>query len=172
MDYKKEIQTLLDLLKSLGIQRSQIEKDLDYAEKYITQQLAKGGNERLYKAILKYRNNIIHRMDAKSNPSKDDVQKDVDDFRMKYYEVLERERKALEDDKAFFKEILRSSLAVILQEQQRIASRQKGTGEVVLHSLERLEHKKKGQLVTEADKRIFQIDTEVHKPDNEVVPHK
>ena len=51
MDYKKEIQKLLDSLKSKGFGRRAIEKQLNYSEKYIDQALAKGGNDKLYNSL-------------------------------------------------------------------------------------------------------------------------
>lgn len=161
----------MELLKQKGIQRTQIEKELNYAEKYITQQLAKGGNERLYKAIKKYYDSVPYAEDAKSNlPPAAESNNDL--YREKYYEVLERERKALEEDKAFFKEILRTSLAGILQKTEELWARQKGTGDIVLHSLERIEGKKEGDLVKQADKQIFQIDKEAHGHGSAVAPRK
>jgi hypothetical protein len=65
-----------------------------------------------------------------------------------------------------------SSLIEIRDEIRLIASRQKGTGDVLLHSLERLEEKQSGELVREADKRIFQIDKEVRKRGNADVPRR
>lgn len=61
-----------------------------------------------------------------------------------------------------------SSLVSLREDVRAISARQKGTGDVLLRSLERLEKKKKGDLVREADKQIFQIDKEVHEHDNEV----
>lgn len=89
------------------------------------------------------------------------------DYQTMYWEVVERERKALEDDKAFFKDVLKSSLIAIREDVQAISARQKGTGEVVLHSLERLEKLNKDELVKEADKQILQIDKEVRRRGNE-----
>lgn len=78
--------------------------------------------------------------------------------------------KEIEDDKAWFKQVFASSLTYILEDVHRISARQKGTGDVVLHSLERLEKKKKGDLVREADKRILQIDTEVRERGTKAAP--
>lgn len=91
----------------------------------------------------------------------------ADDYQQKYYEVLERERKALEEDKAFFKEVFKSSLIAIREDVRAVMARQKGTGDVVLNSLERLEKKEIDSLVDEADRRIYEIDKEVHRPGNE-----
>jgi hypothetical protein len=88
------------------------------------------------------------------------------DFEARYYEVLERERKALEDDKAFFKEMLRTSLGSILMKTEEMWARQKGTGEIVLGALERLEGSEEGSLVDKADKRILEIDREAHERGN------
>jgi len=91
-------------------------------------------------------------------------------FEAEYFRVLERERKALEEDKAFFKEILKTSLAVILVDVQSISSRQKGSGEVILHALEEIGQKDPGSLVKKADKRIRQIEKGAYKHDNEAAP--
>lgn len=52
MDYKKEIQKLLILLKANGYGRRKIEADFEYSAKSIDQILAKGGNSR-FLALLK-----------------------------------------------------------------------------------------------------------------------
>lgn len=88
------------------------------------------------------------------------------DYQAKYYELLEKEKKALEDDKAFFKEIIKTNLAVILLDVQSISSRQKGSGETVLRSLERIEKVEDGSLVKEADNRTDQIEKEAHTRGN------
>lgn len=88
------------------------------------------------------------------------------DYQAKYFEAIERERKALEDDKAFLKEILKTSLVSISGAVEVIASRQKGTGDTVLQSLERLEGRAKDDLVKEADTLTDQIDKEAHTPGN------
>lgn len=84
-----------------------------------------------------------------------------DTYRDKYINLLE-------DNQAFFKEMFRTSLGAILDRTQEMWSRQKGTGEVVLESLERIEKKKPGSLVDEADKRTHEIDIRGHKPGSAV----
>lgn len=56
---KQKIETLLFELKQMGISRMFIEKELDYSENYITQLLTKGGNEKFYKRLLKYKNDLL-----------------------------------------------------------------------------------------------------------------
>lgn len=54
MEFKKETETLLKNLKDLGIDRRQIEKDLDYREFYIDQLLSKGSNKLFLNRLKKY----------------------------------------------------------------------------------------------------------------------
>lgn len=51
MEHKKNIETLLESLKSKGYSRRTIEKTLGYSENYLDQQLVKGGNKRLLNAL-------------------------------------------------------------------------------------------------------------------------
>jgi hypothetical protein len=55
MDYKKEIEKVLDSLKQAGFDRGRIEKDMEYSPNYIDQTLSKGGNKRFLKAMVIYR---------------------------------------------------------------------------------------------------------------------
>src|SRR4051794_15618981 len=48
MDTKKETEKLLFELKAKGWDRKKIETELKYSPNYISQQLSKGGNEKLY----------------------------------------------------------------------------------------------------------------------------
>ena len=51
MDYKRELQVLLDTLSAKGVTRDIIEKDLRYSENYIDKVLSKGGNSRVYTKV-------------------------------------------------------------------------------------------------------------------------
>jgi|GEM_PF-4597994 hypothetical protein len=62
MEVKKNIENLLLLLKEQGIDRRQIEKDLDYRKYYIDQLLSKGGNRKFLNRLEKY--NIAKRNDV------------------------------------------------------------------------------------------------------------
>ncbi|PUZ25057.1 hypothetical protein DCC81_12145 [Chitinophaga parva] len=53
MDLKKETEELLNILKSQGFDRSQIEQELAYSDNYIAQQLSKGGNPKLLAKLKK-----------------------------------------------------------------------------------------------------------------------
>jgi hypothetical protein len=54
MDYKKELQKLIDALDAKGVTREKVEKDLRYSENYIDKVLSKGGNSRAYNKIKTY----------------------------------------------------------------------------------------------------------------------
>lgn len=57
MEFKKDIEKLLVSLKKLGLDRRKVEKELNYADKYIDQALSKGGNSKLLNALtLLYQN--------------------------------------------------------------------------------------------------------------------
>jgi hypothetical protein len=58
-NFKGEIQKLLFELKQAGIDRRQIEKDLNYEEFYIDQIVSKGGNQRFFKALTHYAGNKL-----------------------------------------------------------------------------------------------------------------
>src|SRR3954471_17190488 len=51
MNYKEEIQKAINDLTELKISRREIEKELNYSNYYINQQLSKGGNEKLLKGL-------------------------------------------------------------------------------------------------------------------------
>lgn len=55
MDYKKEIQNLLEFLKKLGHSRNEIETKLGLASNSITQTLSRNGSERMYREILLFK---------------------------------------------------------------------------------------------------------------------
>jgi hypothetical protein len=54
MDYKKEIESLLEGLKAKGVSRAIIEEDLGYSENYIDQTLSKGGNKKFLQSLKRY----------------------------------------------------------------------------------------------------------------------
>lgn len=61
MNYKKEIETLLETLKELGISRGKIEQELDYADNYIDQVLSKGGNRKFWLRLKNYTNEMLQK---------------------------------------------------------------------------------------------------------------
>jgi hypothetical protein len=54
MNYKEEIQKILDRLAKSGIERGQIEEDFAYAENFIDQTLSRGGNKKFLAALKIY----------------------------------------------------------------------------------------------------------------------
>lgn len=54
-ELKELIKTQLDLLKTMGKDRRTIERELGYSEFYIDQVLSKGGNEKIYQALIDYK---------------------------------------------------------------------------------------------------------------------
>lgn len=59
MNFKKEIEKELEFLKPLGHDRRMIEEKLGYARESIAQLLSKGGNQKLYKGILLYKEWVL-----------------------------------------------------------------------------------------------------------------
>jgi hypothetical protein len=59
MDFKQEIELILEKLKIVGIDRSTIEKDLNYSKNYIDQTLSRGGNEKILGALKLYAQSIL-----------------------------------------------------------------------------------------------------------------
>jgi hypothetical protein len=59
MDYKKEIETVLDELKMKGYSRGEIEKDLDRAEDWIDVMLARGGNKKALGMLKAYNKRML-----------------------------------------------------------------------------------------------------------------
>ena len=51
MDSKNSMILLLKSLEDDGYDRARIEKELDYSPNYIGQQLSKGGNDKIVKAL-------------------------------------------------------------------------------------------------------------------------
>jgi hypothetical protein len=61
MNLKKEIESVLNSLKNKGYTRGEIEEELDYADNYIDQVLAKGGNERFLNALKKLDERLLQK---------------------------------------------------------------------------------------------------------------
>lgn len=59
MNFKKQIERLLKLLKDLGYDRDKIERDLGYRENYIDQNLSRGGNQRFVNNLKNYYEKIL-----------------------------------------------------------------------------------------------------------------
>lgn len=59
MDYKKKIEKLLSNLKSAGHTRGMIEERLGYSANAIDQGLARGGSEKMFKAIELYSDYVL-----------------------------------------------------------------------------------------------------------------
>lgn len=59
MKYKKDIEKLLFDLKTNGIERDKIEKDLNYSDNYIDQTLSKGGNKRFFENLKSYAERML-----------------------------------------------------------------------------------------------------------------
>lgn len=69
MAYKKDIEEILEQLKTKGYERSEIEAALNYSENYIDQALSKGGNERFLKALITYNKSVLPKATLKQeNP--------------------------------------------------------------------------------------------------------
>jgi hypothetical protein len=182
MELKEQIQELLETLKAMGYTRARIEDDLGYSPKYISQQLSKGGNQRLLKALQKYRNSQVHGV-AKSNPEEElKVEEPESPYTRLRIRRLEQDQekyiKKLEEDNIRLwslvsdnQDIIKTNLTLVLATVRTISVRQLGTGNVALKSLERLEKQaglRPGSLVKEADKEIGQIEKEAHVHDSEV----
>lgn len=71
MDYKKQIEEVLDSLKAAGFDRGKIEEDMDYSVNYIDQVLSKGGNKKFLKAMIIYRMAMLQNPISKSNNADD-----------------------------------------------------------------------------------------------------
>jgi hypothetical protein len=84
----------------------------------------------------------------------------------------ERERKALEHDKALLEDIIRTNLTMVLASLKTIGVRQEADGETILRSLERIEGTKEGELTGESDNRRAQIEKEWRGRGNVPVPGK
>jgi hypothetical protein len=58
MDYRKEMETLLNYLKKLKHSRRMIEKALGYTPNYLDQALSKGGNEKVLNQLKSYKERV------------------------------------------------------------------------------------------------------------------
>lgn len=81
---------------------------------------------------------------------------------------LEEQQTILMEHNRFLQGLINTNLTLVLATVRTISVRQEATGETVLHSLERLEKKGKGSLVSVADKRRDQIEQAFSKHDNVV----
>lgn len=59
MDFKQEIELILEKLKKVGKDRRSIEKDLNYSKNYINQNLSRGGNKKILSALKLYEQNML-----------------------------------------------------------------------------------------------------------------
>ena len=59
MNFKKEIENLLNALKNLGYDRRKIEQELGYGENYIDQALSRGGNKKLLNGLDRLQKSIL-----------------------------------------------------------------------------------------------------------------
>jgi TPR repeat protein len=93
MNYKELIKTQLFLLKSMGKNRREIEKDLGYAEKYIDQALSRGGNENLYHALVIYKDNITDQQNVVEElPAQYIPQKELVELQKEIIQELRKEK--------------------------------------------------------------------------------
>jgi hypothetical protein len=162
MNRKKQILDLLDLLKSAGISRSKIEEELHYSENYIDQLLTKGGNDRFYQALKRYKEAVFESI-AKDNIDVKDITPSEGLYQSKYIKQLEKENQYLQ-------KIVETNLMLVLATVRTISVRQRAVGEVVLHSLEKIEKKSTkstGALLAAADRQIDQIEREAYAHDSE-----
>jgi hypothetical protein len=70
MDLKKEIEQVLETLKSKGYTRDRIESELKYSKNYIDQTLSKGGNKRFLNAITALNDRLLQNATLNNNPPK------------------------------------------------------------------------------------------------------
>lgn len=101
MDYKKQIEEVLDSLKAAGFDRGKIEEDMDYSVNYIDQVLSKGGNKKFLKAMIIYRMAMLQNPIAKSNmDDKERLIQQIEDRRKDAEKVAEKMEQHYEDAKA------------------------------------------------------------------------
>lgn len=72
MNYKKDIETILNSLKNYGYDRTRIEKEANYSENYIDQQLSKGGNKRFVNSLKQFRDRILQKTTSSGNEVNED----------------------------------------------------------------------------------------------------
>jgi regulator of replication initiation timing len=102
MDYKKQIEEVLDSLKAAGFDRSRIEEDMDYSVNYIDQVLSKGGNKKFLKAMIIYRMAMLQNPTSKSNTSDDKERliQQIESRRKDAEQMAEKMERHYEDAKA------------------------------------------------------------------------
>lgn len=71
--HKELIETQLRLLKIMGVPRKKIEEDLGYSPNYITQQLSKGGNQKLLDAIVDYKERVEEGTEPGRKPTQSEL---------------------------------------------------------------------------------------------------
>lgn len=96
--------------------------------------------------------------------------KKLEDDQEKYIRKLEKDNDRLWDLIKDNQEIIKTNLTLVLAAVKTLSVRQRGVGEVVLHSLERIEKKStkaSGALVEAADRAIDQIEREAYARDSD-----
>jgi hypothetical protein len=104
---KSEIETVLEELGTKGYTRTDIEKELDYSDNYIDQQLSKGGNQRFLNSLKSLNSRVLQKAifgkatsvtkpETTTNPEPKltnvDIQKLIDSNYMMAQAMLEAEK--------------------------------------------------------------------------------
>lgn len=102
MDYKKQIEEVLESLKMAGFDRGKIESDMEYSVNYIDQVLAKGGNKKFLKAMIIYRMAMLQNPISENNTSNenDRLIQQIESRRRDAEKMAEKMEQHYEDAKA------------------------------------------------------------------------
>lgn len=122
MELRKEIEILLESLKGLGLERGEIEQELNYSENYIDQVLSKGGNRRFLIQLKKLKNEVLQKPIQQSHGtevsttaiqgqplSAGSVKIDLQD----YIDLLKYQKEQAEKEKAEYLAIIKENLTAL-----------------------------------------------------------
>lgn len=130
MDYKKEIEEVLNALKEAGFDRTTIEEDMGYSENYIDQTLSKGGNKKFLKAMVIYRKAMLQNTtpingEKMLNSERDKLLEEKESRRKDFEhwaDLSRRDKEKAENEKDRLLNIIENNLTKLLEVSLNISS--------------------------------------------------
>jgi|GEM_PF-1338693 len=146
MDFKKDIETLLNTLQVQGWGRAEIEQELNYSENYIDQVLSKGGNKRFLGALTKFAEKVLQKATPISSSFSKKLEGPTSATLQDYIELLQQNDKFLKETLTK----LTSNLTALVTMVSAGHRTELVYHDVMLQSLARLERKPQDSLIATA----------------------
>lgn len=128
MTLKEQIKAQLNQLKLMGKDRRAIERDLHYSENYLDQVLSKGGNEKVYQALVDYQKYLEdHANDQGPHSTMETM------FGLQA-RIQDLNQQLFKEQRNFFTQVL-TNLKTLEQNQYLVASMLQGGQEIVFAAL-------------------------------------